>query len=282
MKCLDLIKSQNFFLEVIHSSPELSTGIFLERPEAQIFVEKTAYRMEAYRTSYYARVSSVFSETIFNLASCLFGIDLIKNFLVDYFYQNPTPADMIESVRGFACYLDTREDIKECPFVPDFIRLCMIINDILAAKNPNESLFIKKDHEIPVASEIFIQADHIFLKSQWPIYQMYTAAKELNDILEKEEEKKNESKCDIDKEREERLTAIKNTKESILFFKSTPWSLDSILVPNEFIPIVDNLSLGMNLEKSIENAMIDEESFDTQKFSHWMSLLTKHCAFIKK
>jgi hypothetical protein len=282
MRLKELVKSQKFFLDVVHSNPSLSTGLFLEMPEAKIFVEKTAHRLQAYRTAYYARISSVFSETIFNLASCLFGKEIIKSFLIDYFYKNPSPAEMIESVRGFANYLDTQEEIKECPFVPDFIKVCISINDILSAKNPEESLLLENTSEIPNPSKIFLQEDHIFIKSQWPVYQMYCTAKELNDMIECEAEKKNGSGYNFEKEREERLVSIINKEESILFLKSTPWSLESILVPNEFISIAENLNIGMSLEDSIGNAIIDEETFDTQKLSNWMSLLTKNKAFIKR
>ena len=189
---------------------------------------------------------------------------------------------MIESVRGLAYFLENQEEIKECPFVPDFIKVCMVINDILSAKNPEESIFLGNSSEVPNPNEIFLQDDHILINSQWPIYQMYCAAKDLNDILENEAEKKNEPECSYDKEREEKLFSIKNKEESILFFKSSPWSLESILIPKEFISIAENLNTGINLEDSICNANIDEELFDTQKFSNWISLLTKHKAFIKK
>ena len=134
MQLKELKKNQNFFLKVIHSNPKLNINFFLEMPESEIFEKKTAHRLQAYRNSYYARVSSVFSETIFNLASCLFGKEIIKIFLIDYFYNNPSPTDMIESVRGFSYFLENQEEIKDCPFVPDFIKICTSINDILAAK----------------------------------------------------------------------------------------------------------------------------------------------------
>lgn len=282
MRLKELIKNQNFFLEVIHSHPSLSISILLEKPEAKIFVEKTVHRIQAYRASYYARISSVFSETIFNLATCLFGKEIIKGFLIDYFYKNPSPAEMIESVRGFANYLENQQEIKECPFIPDFIKICIAINDILSAKNPEESLFLKNTSETLNPKNIFLQEDHIFIKSQWPIYQMYCAAKELNDLIEYESDKKDKPKYNIEKEREDRLFSILNKEENILFLKSSPCSLESILVPNEFTSITENLNMGMNLNDSIENANIDEEKFDTPKFTNWMCLLTKHKAFIKK
>ncbi len=282
MQLKELIKNQNFFLKVINSDPSLNIGYFLEIPESQIFVEKTVHRLQAYRISYYARISSVFSETVFNLASCLFGSELIKFFLVDYFYKNPSPAEMIESVRGFANFLENQEEIKECPFVPDFIKICLAINDILAAKNPEEFILLGNISEVPNPKEIYLQEDHILIQSQWPIYQMYCAAKELNDIYENADEKKKESENNLEKERKSRLFSIVNKEEAIFLFKSSPWSLETILVPNEFVSIAENLSMGMNLDDSICNANIDEEKFDTLKFSNWMSLLTKHKAFIKK
>ena len=282
MRLKELQENQNFFLEVVHSDPSLSTENILELPGSNVFVEKTAHRLQAYRTSFYARISSVFSETIFKLASCLFGQEMVKSFLIDYFYKNPSPADMIESVRGLSDFLENQEEIKDCPFVPDFIKTCMAINDILAAKNPDELLLLGKTPEIPKPSEIYLQEEHIFIKSQWPIYQMYCAAKDLDDILENETDITNEVKCRFEKEREDKLFSIINKEESILFLKSAPWSLESILVPNEFISITENLHSGMSLEDSIGNANIDEKKFDTLKFSNWVSLLTKHKAFIKK
>ncbi len=284
MQLKEIIKNQNFFLKVIHSDPRLNTGFFLEMPEAKIFIEKTAHRLQAYRTSYYARISTVFSDTVFNLACCLFGKEIIKNFLVDYFYKNPSAADMIESLRGFKNYLENQEEIKDCPFVPDFIKVCLAINDILAAKNPEESILLGNISEVPNPKEIFLQEDHILINSQWPIYQMYCAAKELNDILENEADKKNAPECSFEQEKESRLYSIVNKEESILLFKSSPWSLEAILVPKNFTSIAENLNMGMNLEDSIINANIDEdeEIFDAQKLSNWMSLLTKHKALIKK
>ncbi|APJ04126.1 hypothetical protein [Silvanigrella aquatica] len=274
-----LKENQNFFLEIVHSHPCIETMSLLKRPEASIFHATTSHRIQSYRTSYYARISSIFSGTVFQLASCLFGHKLIKNLLIEYFYKNPSALDMIESVRKFPHFLLQRDEIKQSPFIHDFIHLCLGIQDILNAENPNELLLIGNSHKIPSAHEIYLQKDHIYLKSEWPLYQMYCAAKELNETLELKNEFNNIDLIQI--EREEKLINIKNKPENLIFLKSNAWSLECIKVPNAFVPIANNLSKGLSLENSINDAEIDEESFDNEKFAQWMALLTQCRALIK-
>lgn len=273
----ELTKSQNFLLEIIQSDPNISTGYFLEVESINVFTQKTIHRIQAYRTSYYARITNVFSETIFQLASNLFGSEIINNFLIEYFQKNPSPLDMIESVREFANFLDRQAEIKECPVIPDFIRVCIGINDILSAKNPDENTLLKHTLNQLNPSEIYLQNEHLLINSAWPIYQMFCAAKELNSLIEIDKKPEEE----IEQERINKLLSIKNKSECILFIKSTPWTLESILVPNEFIPIAMQLNKNLSLEEAINNAVIDEEIFDNQKFSNWIALLTKQKAFIK-
>ena len=45
---------------------------------------------------------------------------------------------------------------------------------------------------------------------------------------------------------------------------------------------MNSLSKKQNLEYSIEHADINENLFDISKLSEWMSLMTKHSAFMKK
>jgi hypothetical protein len=274
----ELKKIQNFFLETITCNPNINIHEILEKKEMNIFEKKTAHRLEAYRISYYSRISSVFSETIFKLASVLFGKNLIKNFLIEYFYQNPTPSNMEESIREFPNFLEKLDEIQECPFVPDFIKLCINISDILAAPNPKESLLIKNTTTVPQPNEIFLQEEHIFLQSQWPIFQMYCSAKNLSELSEL----KSTTEEILEEKRIEELSSIKNTNESILIFKSCEWSLETILIPEDFISIMHGLSKKQNLENAIENADINEDLFDISKLSEWMSLMTKHSAFMKK
>ncbi|MBX9839749.1 MAG: hypothetical protein K2X69_15715 [Silvanigrellaceae bacterium] len=274
----DLKKIQNFFLETVTSNPNINIHEILEKKEMDIFEKKTAHRLEAYRVSYYSRISSVFSETIFKLASLLFGKNLIKDFLIEYFYQNPSPNHMEESIRNFPNFLEEQEEIQECPFVPDFIRLCINISDILAAPNPNELLLIKNTTTVPQPNEIFLQEEHILLQSQWPIFQMYCSAKNLSELSELE----STTEELLEEKRIEELTSINNTNESILIFKSCEWSLETILIPEEFISIMDSLSKKQNIEDAIEQADINEDLFDISKLSNWMSLMTKHSAFMTK
>lgn len=273
-----LKKSQSFFLEIVHSNPSIPIQEILEKNDVRIFDNKTVHRLQAYRTSYYARISSVFTETVFKYACILFGDNIIKDFLVQYFYLNPNSKDMIESVREFPNFLDQQEEIQDCPFVPDFIRLCISINDILSAENPVESCIIKNTTIVPKPDEIYLQKDHFILESEWPVFQMYCAAKELSDLSE------SQSTCKEQLEliREEKLTSLKNESEAILIFKSCEWALEAILIPNEFITITKGLAKNYCLEEAIEKAEIDDENFDITKFSEWMSVMTKHSAFIKK
>lgn len=165
MQLNKLKKEQNFFLELVHSNPEVCTSVLLKNPESRMLVNSTSHRIQAYRTSYYARVSSVFSDTIFYLASCLFGKDFIQNFLVQYFYSNPSPAEMTDSVRDFAQFLSEHEEVSACPFLPDFINVCMKMNDILSAPNPNLELLLDAGKKFQLQIK-YIYKKSIFLFNQ--------------------------------------------------------------------------------------------------------------------
>lgn len=275
MKIDELKDLQNFFLKVIYSNPNENYNHFTTEKEYQFFDPETFHRIQAYRQSFYGRVSSVFSQTIFDLASALFGKSFIENYLMDYFHNNPTPQDMTNSVKEFSNYLKLQEEIQNCPFVPDFILFCFLIHEILSAKNPLENTF---GQESPIADNIYLQKEHILFTSDWPIFQLYNAAKELLEA----KENKNNNEEDLEKIREEKLTQIENKSEDVIIFKSNPWSLDVIGIPKEFFPVISNLSKGFNLQQSIENSDISEESFDLDKFSNWISVLTRQNAFFNK
>ena len=107
---------------------------------------------------------------------------------------------------------------------------------------------------------------------------MYCSAKNLSELSEL----KSTTEEILEEKRIEELSSIKNTNESILIFKSCEWSLETILIPEDFISIMHGLSKKQNLENAIENADINEDLFDISKLSEWMSLMTKHSAFMKK
>lgn len=275
MNNFEIKNLQNFFLQTIYSNPEKNYTDLHSAKEYSYFNPETFHRIQAYRESFYARVSNVFSESIFNLASLLFGKSFIEKYLIDYFYQNPTPENMTESVRLFASYLETQEEISYCPFVPDFVKLCFLIQDILAAKNPSTTI---NPQVKPCAESIYLQPDHIIFDSNWPIFQLYNIAKEFEILQENLPGNKEIS----DELRAQKLSHVTNCSESVIIFKSQPWSLDIILIPKDFSKIMDLLSKGYSLQYSIENAEINEELFNLEKFSQWISLLTKQNAFISQ
>ncbi|RDB35598.1 MAG: hypothetical protein DCC88_09290 [Spirobacillus cienkowskii] len=278
MNDLNLKNNQNFFLELVYSNPNISLEQFLVRQEIHAFNAKTVHRIQAYRNSFYARISNVFSETIFDLASCLFGSDFIKGFLIDYFYENPSPLEMTESVKKFPSFLEKQENISYCPFVPDFIKLCLAINNVLGAKNPDSD--IEFHHSQINAENIYLQPEIQFLKSKWPIYQMYCCAKEIQEFLD--EKKFNSLENTIEEYRLDKLNSISDRPENIFIYKSSPFNLECILVPKEFAPIGEQLTLGKNLLDAIEHTDIEETNFNYEKFSKWISLLSEKKAFIKK
>jgi hypothetical protein len=278
MNDLKLKNNQNFFLEVVHSNPNIFLEQFLIRQEIHAFNPKTVHRIQAYRNSYYARISNVFSETIFDLASCLFGSDFIKGFLIDYFYENPSPLEMTESVKEFPSFLEKQENIRYCPFVPDFIKLCLAINDILGAKNPESDL--EFTHSPINPEKIYLQLEIKFLKSKWPIYQMYCCAKAIQDFVE--EKNLYSSENAVEEYRLNKLAAVSDCSENILIFKSSPYSLECILVPEEFATLTEQLILGKNLAEAIDYTDFEETNFNYEKFSKWISLLSEKKAFIKK
>ncbi|WGL60242.1 hypothetical protein QEJ31_01310 [Pigmentibacter sp. JX0631] len=275
MKIDELKELQNFFLKVIYSNLDENYKNFTTEKEYTYFLPETFHRIQAYRQSFYGRVSGVFSQTIFDLASALFGKSFIENYLIDYFHKNPTPLNMTNSVKEFSSYLKAQEEIQNCPFVPDFISFCFIIHEILSAKNPLENTF---SQNAPNAENIYLQKEHFLFTSEWPILQLYNAAK---DILNESENKENTPEF-LAKFREDKLTQIENKSEDVILFKSNAWSLDVILIPKEFFPIINLLSQGLNLQQAVENSEISEENFDLNKFSDWISVLTRQNAFFNK
>lgn len=275
MKLNEIKNLQTFFLNVIYSNPEINVENFYSAQEFKYFHADTFHRIQAYRESFYARVSSVFSQTIFDLASLLFGKNFIEKYLVDYFYHNPTVLNMTDSVKNFGSFLESQEEMQYCPFVPDFVKFCYSIQEILSATDPTSN-FLPID--ISSTENIYLQKEHIIFNSPWPIFQMYNAAKELQEITEKNPN----AEENLDNERETKLSHITNNSENVILFKSQRWSLDVIVIPKEFSAIMNLLSKGNSLHYAIDNSEIDQENFNLEKFSQWISTLTKQNAFINQ
>ncbi|KAB8033189.1 hypothetical protein [Fluviispira multicolorata] len=281
MQLEKLKEIQDFFLETTQKNPAEDISAYLCSEIGKALIARTSHRMDAYRTCYFARISNVFPETTFNLASCLFEKSFVANFVVEYFLANPSPLDMYKSLLGFPDFLENYEHIGECPFVPDFMKLCLMREDVLAAENPLEDLFLVGGVDIPKANEIFLQRNHKVITSTWPLYQMYNVARAIEEL--KDDELKNtcsEKAKEIEEIRIKKFSEIENQPESLLLFKSAQCILEVIFIPKEYIPFIENMSEGKSLEMSIENFDVND-TFDSQKFSSWIALLTQHKALVK-
>ncbi|BBH53520.1 hypothetical protein [Fluviispira sanaruensis] len=281
MQFEELKEIQDFFLRTTQKNPADDIIDSFADKMGDIFVRNTLHRIEAYRTSYFARISSVFPETVFNLASCLFEKKFVAGLIVEYFLDNPTSLNMNDSLLDIPKYLEQNENIEECPFVPDFMRLCLIRDQVLASENPLTENFIFNSSFIPKPSEIFLQRNHSVIKSHWPLYQMYNVAREIEDRFDAAGNSLSEEiSQEIEELRVQKFSAIQNVAESLLLYKSSACTLEVLHIPEEYISFVENMSEGKSLELSIENMQVDD-NFDSEKFSSWIALLTQHKALVK-
>ncbi|WP_186645239.1 hypothetical protein [Fluviispira vulneris] len=281
MQFEELKEIQDFFLRTTQKNPVDDIINSFADKMGNVFERNTLHRIEAYRTGYFARISSVFPETVFNLASCLFEKKFVAGFIIEYFLENPTSLNMIDSLFDFPNYLEQNENIKECPFVPDFMRLCLIRDQVLSAENPLTENFIYKSSFIPKPSEIFLQRNHSVIKSEWPLYQMYNVASEIEDRFDAAGSSlSKEISQEIEEIRVQKFSAIQNVAESLLLYKSSACSFEVLHIPEEYISFIENMSEGKSLEHSIEN-MEANDNFDSEKFSSWIALLTQHKALVK-
>lgn len=275
MKIERLKELQNYFLTVTQQNPNIDMASFFKDEIAKEFEPSTIHRLEAYRISYFSRIRSVFSETIFGPASYLFGPSFIKNFLVEYFLANPNSLNMLDSVRNFPAFLREQEDISFCLFVPDFVNLCLLKEDVLSSANPIPEMFIKKP--LSDASLVYLQQSHILFSSAWPVFQMYNAAQDIEEFADSHNIKFDdiESK-EIDEFRTKKLSSIKKSPESVLLFKSSPVKFEIVFIPKEYLPIVKALSSGLSLENAIENSHYEEEEINPSEFSQWIAMMTQN------
>lgn len=243
---------QNFFLETVCLNPSIDINVQLQNPLSNEFNEKIKHRLQAYRTSYYSRVSGVLCECLFYPAWHLLGKNLISNLLIDFFSKYNSKNDMVSSVKNLPTFLQSHAITQEFPFISDLMQLCIYMYEILSAPDPNENLFNIGTN----LSNIFLQKEHIFMKSNWPIFQLYQAT--------------------LQQER----TRIINQPECILIFKSSSCHMQVIFIPKNYEPIIDALSQGESLENALESSTENENDFDENNFISWISNLTSKNAFI--
>ena len=98
------------------------------------------------------------------------------------------------------------------------MQLSINMFDILSAKDPDINFFIPNSIEDINPKNIFLQTEHILMKSHWPIFQFY------------------ESLYNTEK------TPLYNRPENILLIKSSARELQAILVPENYIQIIESLN----------------------------------------
>lgn len=122
---------------------EWMTALDSRAPEASLLVgelcEQTVYRLEAYQTSYLARVTSTLSDTLFEACENLFGIELVSQLLAGYFKLHPPKAEKLtDAPQGFPQYLRAQVQSREGLLFADLADVCLQRWKMLTAHDPTQ------------------------------------------------------------------------------------------------------------------------------------------------
>lgn len=252
---LETLRSlQAFFLEAVQLHPSRDLNELRTKPESRYLTERYWPRLQAYRTSHYARLTSGLRDYLFTPACLLLGEELIEQLLVEYFSARPSTQNMIDSVRAFPHFLREHPCHTNIPFLSDITQFCVDKHDIMQARDPDPTRFLFAQSTQPQPHEIFLQREHVLFISEWPIYQFW----ETTQALEKKHE----------------LKEVELKAETILLFKSSPLSVEVLLVPQVYVPLAQSLSTEKSFAETLEQFKIPEE-FDEAHFTQWIGLLTQ-------
>jgi len=110
-------------------------------PMAREICENTVYRLEAYQSSYLARVTSTLSDTLFEACENLFGIELVSQLLAGYFKLHPPHAEnLTDAPQGFPQYLRAQVKSREGLLFADLADVCLQRWKMLTAHDPKQQI----------------------------------------------------------------------------------------------------------------------------------------------
>lgn len=224
---------------------------------ADEIVPATLYRLEAYRTSCLARLTTHLSAQIIPKAQNFFGKDVCLALLFCYFSESPPRGlEVGSSIEGLLPFLEKTQRFSKIPYLRDLIEAELEYSQLLYGPDP-----VWRDEE---GVELDLSQRRLsrlcrFLRPSVPISLPLLWERSENDLS-------GEELCQVVEE------LADSSEVGILFLKVSPLDIEVYSVPSSLCEFFTSLSQGRNVQEAMESL---PENLTEEDASIFQNLLTQ-------
>ncbi len=187
-----------------------------------------------YRNSYISRPLDALDNSILERVSMLLGSTFLQTLLAEFLREEPPQHPiMVECLRGFSSWLRQKGWDDSRPELAALVDLSLKRWDVLIGPDPETDKDAAPRDESDLHF-IFLQNNHAFVLSTLPIYDLWLSG---------------------DPEPGDQERWIPAEAQAVLFYKSSPITLETLQIPIHCVPFIQALSSGASLGCALQTMM---------------------------